>query len=181
MREKRERSPKINYMIVTTSSAHQQHKGLQSMKKRGFSHVVKATILGSLSNNDSDGYRGSPCFKIYRAYSISFNSSIFSTIFVELNSEILYRSPGKEKEIRCLVFTSSTKREIRHFHVVVVQWWQKKSLTHVQSCCFANLNLLLFWRSRWHRRHRCLSSLLLFKNNETAAMLASQTNPVGVP
>ena len=29
---------------------------------------------------------------------------------------------------------------------------------HVQSCCFANLNLLLFCRSRWRRRRRYLSS-----------------------
>ena len=47
-------------------------------------------------------------------------------------------------------FTSSTKREIRHFHVVVVQRRQRnvqKSVMHVQSCCFADLNLLLFCRS----------------------------------
>ena len=31
---------------------------------------------------------------------------------------------------------------------------------HVQSCCFANLKLLLFCRSRFHRCRRCLSSLL---------------------
>jgi len=42
-------------------------------------------------------------------------------IFVELNSKELYQSSGKEKESRCLVFTFSTKREIRHFHVAVVQ------------------------------------------------------------
>ena len=30
---------------------------------------------------------------------------------------------------------------------------------HVQSCCFAYLSLLLFCRSRWRRRRRCLSSL----------------------
>ena len=34
-------------------------------------------------------------------------------IFLELNSKRLYQSSGKEKESR-LVFTSSTKREIRH-------------------------------------------------------------------
>ena len=32
----------------------------------------------------------------------------------------LYQSSGKEKK-SCLVFASSTKREFRHFHVVVVQ------------------------------------------------------------
>ena len=40
--------------------------------------------------------------------------------FVELNSKRLYQSSGKRKESRRLVFTSSTKREIRHFHVLVV-------------------------------------------------------------
>ena len=68
-------------------------------------------------------------------------------IFLELNSKRLYRSSGKEKESRCLVFTSSTKREIRHFHVVAVQQRQRnvqKSVVHVQSCWFANLNLFFF-------------------------------------
>ena len=59
-----------------------------------------------------------------------------------------------------LLFKSPTKREIRQFHVEVVQWKQRnvqRSVLHVQSCCFVNLNLLLFWRS--HCRRRCLSSL----------------------
>ena len=62
-------------------------------------------------------------------------------IFLELNSKRLYQSSGKEKESRCLVFTSSTKREIRQFHVVVVQRRQRnvqKSMMHVQSCCTPN-------------------------------------------
>ena len=46
-------------------------------------------------------------------------------MFLDLNSERLYQSSGKEKESR-LVFTSSTKREIGHFHVVVVQRRAKK-------------------------------------------------------
>ena len=85
------------------------------------------SIIGSLSNNDGGGgYENvtkvkSHCFKLYRAYSTSFNSYKRWQIFLELNSKGLYRSSGKEKESHCLVFTSSTKREIRHFHVVVVQ------------------------------------------------------------
>ena len=46
------------------------------------------------------------------------------------------------------MFPSSTKREFRHFHVVVGQRRQRnvqKSVVHVQSCCFANLNLLLYF------------------------------------
>ena len=46
----------------------------------------------------------------------------------------LYRSSGKEKESRCLVFWPSTKRENRHFYVVVLRWRQRnvqKSAMHV--------------------------------------------------
>ena len=55
----------------------------------------------------------------------------------------------QEKKKKVVVFCSpsSTKREIRQFHVVVVQRQQRnvqKSVMHVQSCCFACLNLLLF-------------------------------------
>ena len=66
------------------------------------------------------------------------------------------------KKISSSLFTSSIKREIRHFLVVVVQWRQRnvqKSVMHVQSCCFANLNLLFFWSSRCRRRRRILRSL----------------------
>ena len=83
------------------------------------------------------------------------------TFGLELNCKIPYRSAEQEKQSR-LVLTSSTKREIRHFHVKVVQWQQthvQKSVMHVQSY-IANLSLLLFWRFRWRRRCRCLSSLL---------------------
>jgi len=83
-------------------------------------------------------------------------------IFLELNSKRLYQNSGKEKESRCLVFTSSTQREIRHFHVVVMLRQQRnvqKTVMHVQSCCFTTINLLLFCRSCCECRHRCLSSL----------------------
>ena len=59
-----------------------------------------------------------------------------------MNFKRLFRSLGNEKESRYLVFTSSKKREIRHFHVVVVQWRKnnvQKSVMHVQSCVFAVL------------------------------------------
>ena len=74
-------------------------------------------------------------FKLYRAYSILSNIGNFC---LELSSRALYQSSGKEKESCCLVFLSSTNREIRHFHVVIVQKRQRniqKSVMHVQSCC----------------------------------------------
>ena len=81
---------------------------------------------------------------------------------LELNPKGLHQSSGKEKESCCLLFPSSTKREIRHFHVVVVQRRQRnvqKSVMHVQSCCFPCLNLFLFCRFRCCRRPRCVNSL----------------------
>ena len=76
------------------------------------------------------------------------------------------------------MFAFSTKREIRHFHVVVVQWRQRNeqsSVMHVDICCFANLNLLLFCCSRWLRLRRCvkLPSLMVFR----MMLLLSSINP----
>ena len=58
-----------------------------------------------------------------------------------------YLSLEKEKENFCVVFTYSIKRarEIRYFHVVVGSDGKelyKKNVARMQSCCFANLNLL---------------------------------------
>ena len=73
---------------------------------------------------------------------------------LELNSKGLCQSSGKEKEHFCSVFPSSTKHEIRHFHVVVVQIVvqrrqrneQKKRDSQVRFY-FANVTLLVFCRS----------------------------------
>ena len=80
-------------------------------------------------------------------------------IFLELNSEGLYQRSGKKKESRCLVFAFSIKSEIRHFHFVDVQRRQRnvqKRVMHLQSCCSANENQLLFHRPccRCCRRRR---------------------------
>ena len=53
---------------------------------------------------------------------------------VQLNSEGLYQSSGREKESCCLVFPSSTKREIRHFHVVAVQRRLRNVQKGVSTC-----------------------------------------------
>ena len=77
--------------------------------------------------------------------------------FSGVNSKGLYLSSGKIKENCCLVFTSCIKREIRQCRVVVVQRRHRnvqKKVIHVQSFCFANLNLLVFSRSRGRRLRR---------------------------
>ena len=55
--------------------------------------------------------------------------------------------------------TSSIKRQIRRFHVVVLQWTSKKStkvlsVMHVRSC------LLFFWSRHCGRRRSCLRALI---------------------
>ena len=86
--------------------------------------------------------------------------------FSGLNPKGPYLSLEKERETFCVVFTYSVTQvhEIRKFLVAVMQRWLKnvqKSVMRVQSCCFANINLLLFSRSRCRRRCCSLSSLLL--------------------
>ena len=104
----------------------------------------------------------------------SFSCKCWYHIVLELNSKGLSQSSGEEKESCCLVFPSSTKREIRHFHVVVVQRRLRnvqKSVMHVQSFCFARpiKPVSFFCRSRCRRRRRrrrrrrCLSSLIIRK------------------
>ena len=48
---------------------------------------------------------------------------------------------------------------------------------HVQSCCFTNMNLLLFRRSRC-RCHCCLSSLLLSSKNWATIVTCRHTSPL---
>ena len=72
-----------------------------------------------------------------------------SAQFSALNPKGSYLSLEKEKEPFCTVFTYSVKRasEIRKFHVAIVQRLLKnvqKSVMHLQTCCFTNINLLLF-------------------------------------
>ena len=73
--------------------------------------------LGSLSNNDGDSYEIVTSKVQLRCRILSgFIGLIgfFWQFFLELNSKRQYRGSGKEKESRCLVITSCTKREIRH-------------------------------------------------------------------
>ena len=62
----------------------------------------------------------------------------------------------KRKRKCCLVFRSSTKREAlsRHSRATTAKKCTKKAC--VQSCCFKNLNVLVFCHSRCHGRRRIL-------------------------
>ena len=92
----------------------------------------------------------SHCFKLHWSYLISFNLSNVDEILCGINQKgPSCLSLEKEKENFCVVLTYSIKRarETRMFYVAVVQQRLRnvqKSVMHVQSCYFANLNLLLF-------------------------------------
>ena len=78
----------------------------------------------------------------------------------------------KGKENFCVLYSIKRSRETRKFHVAVLQRRLRdvqKSVMHVQSCCFANINLLLCGRPRCRQRRRCLSSeiLLPWKRDDT--------------
>ena len=56
------------------------------------------------------------------------------------------------------------KPKIWSFHVAVLQRTATKCTTIVRRTCrvlFLLINPIVLWRSRYHRRRRCLSSLLL--------------------
>ena len=64
---------------------------------------------------------------------------------MELNSKGQYRgSPGKDTESGCLVFTSSSKRKIGHFDVVVMQRRQRNE----EKKRYARAILSLFCQSK---------------------------------
>ena len=102
--------------------------------------------------------------------------------FSGLNSKGPYLSLEKTEKL-FVVFTYSVKQvhEIRKFHLPVMQRWLKnvqKSVMHVQSSCFANINLLLFCRSLCRPRCCCLSSLLLWSKNFASMVTWHLTSPL---
>ena len=97
--------------------------------------------------------------RLFHITCISFNSSKVSKFFWSWILKDGIKVQEKKKQSCCRVYPSSTKREIRHFHVVVVQLRQNKEMNKkAWCCCFANINLLLFWRSRCLCRCRPIMS-----------------------
>ena len=79
--------------------------------------------MAILSNNHGEVYENvakkvkARCFILYRALIPSRLIRQMLANVWELNSKELYQSSKKEKESYCLVFLSSTKREIRQFRI----------------------------------------------------------------
>ena len=110
-------------------------------------------------------------FQNHRSYSISFNlSKNVGQIFWGCTRKDRIFKFRKRTRKFCFVFIYSIRRarDIRNFYIAVVQRRLRnvqKSQMHVQNCCFADLNLMLFCHSRCRGHRRCLSSLLLWSRN----------------
>ena len=130
--------------------------------------VNKDSPTGSLRNNHGDcdgkvtGKVMSRCFRLSTSFNLSNVGNLYWSWILKGCME------GQENKKKIVVFCSRPQ-DVK----LVVQWRQRnvqKSAMHVQSCCFANLNLLpqckpninllLFCRSRWRRCPRCSSSLM---------------------
>ena len=75
-------------------------------------------------------------------------------MFLALNSKGLYQSLGKEKQV--VVLRSRPRQNVNLgtftlYRATMAKIMYKKRVMHVQNCCFADLNVLLFCRPR--RRH----------------------------
>ena len=129
-------------------------------------------LIGNLSNNDGDGYENVTlklnlrCFKIYRAYSNSFNSwnvgKFFWSWILKKLSKFRKR---KRKSLSCVhVLDKTWNKVLFRYSRAATAKKCTKNLMQLHNCCLANLNLLLFCRSRCLRRCRCLSYLINIKH-----------------
>ena len=110
-------------------------------------------VLGIYKNIPDDFTQGS----VYMIPEwVSFQSDV-RTAFAEDSENVTQ----KEKESRCLVSTSSIKREIRHFQVVVKEMNNKAWCTCKVVVCSSKP--IAFCRSRCRRRRRFLSSFLFIE------------------
>ena len=134
------------------------------------------TLLGS-SNNDEDESSGNVTKKWICVLSWLSGLAQFvkcGRFFQELNSKGLYPGSKRERKIRRHMFTSSIKRRIRRFDVVVEQ---SKKCTKKREWCTCRAVVLLIKRivfffliscSCRRRRRGCLSSTFLLKVHKTS-------------
>ena len=83
------------------------------------------------------------CLKHYSTYSILFNSSNVGNFFCSWILKHCIKVQEKKKKVVVFLLPSLTKCEIRHFHIVVLQW----RLRNVQKSVmlfFADIHLQLF-------------------------------------
>ena len=97
-------------------------------------------LFGTVRSNDATATRTSLKKSLYRLFLPTYFVNCRRTL-LKLNFKGPNSSSEREIKFRRCLFTTSVKREMRHFHVVVVQKRKRnvqKSVMHVRSCCCAN-------------------------------------------
>ena len=92
-----------------------------------------------------------PCVKLHRCYLISFNlSNVGENFWVKSERTLSKFRKRKRNFLRCAHLLNKAAREIRKFHVAVVQQRLRnvqKSVMHVQSCFFGQSKPVSFYCS----------------------------------
>ena len=122
------------------------------------------------------------CFKLYEIMTL-IPSRLIRQMLGNIFAVEFWRTVSKfgERGSRCyLSRPSSTKREFRHFHVIVVQRRQRNAYKKAWcTCkvvgCFANRNLLLFCRSCCRRCRRRLSRSNFARQNDYNVVQKNKT------
>ena len=103
---------------------------------------------------------------------------------LEPNSYEPYSSSERERKFSVYLFTSSIKREIRHFPIVVMEWRKRniqKSVMHVQSWCLPiqPVAFLTFSLSSllWHLK--VILKSLFIQDHKTIKLTLTLTNTDG--
>ena len=126
--------------------------------------------LRSWSNKNGDGYENitpkvkSRCFKLYRAYSILFNSSnVVNFLWSWILKECI-EVQEKKKKVVVLCSRPPQNVKIGIFTSQLCSDGKKKCTkrhdAHSKLLFSQSKPLLLFCRSCWHHRCHCLNSLL---------------------
>lgn len=118
----------------------------QAVVRDGRNWVWKNAMVGGVPVS-------SPSFKLLlHFYMLKWPSLPFTSLLYRLVFKEVYREEKLLRHVPMVTkFRNFVQRRLRNV---------RKSMMHVQSCCFANLNLLLFCCSHCHGCHHCLSSLL---------------------
>ena len=85
------------------------------MLKKKENSCTRSYLIGSLCNNDGEGYekKTSRCLELYRAYSISFNPSKMLATFLDLNFKELYYIEVQEKKKNVVVLCSRPRQDVK--------------------------------------------------------------------
>ena len=135
----------------------------QAIVRDGRNWVWKNAMVGGVPVS-------SPSFKLLlHFYMLKWPSLPFTSLLYRLVFKEVYREEKLLRHVPMVTkFRNFVQRRLRNV---------RKSMMHMQSCCFVNINLLLFNCSWCGCRRCCLSSLLLWYRNFATMVTWHHTSP----